>query len=178
MVYLVSCFLFYSMVGFCLEVLYARLTHSSKQDRKCFLLLPLCPVYGFGAVSILLLPGWIAARPLLLFAAGGLTATAVEYGMALLYEFGPGVRFWDYGALPGNLSGRVCLPFAALWGLLALGLVDFFHPLAAGMLRSLPVPLVLICFFLLAADAPLSLILLHRAGTPQVLRWYVHGKGT
>ena len=46
----------YSLLGFVGEVLYARLTHSAKPDRKCRLFLPLCPVYGIGAVVIALLP--------------------------------------------------------------------------------------------------------------------------
>ena len=46
----------YSLLGFVGEVLYARLTHSAKPDRKCRLFLPLCPVYGIGATVIALLP--------------------------------------------------------------------------------------------------------------------------
>ena len=49
-------FFLYSFVGFLFEVVYARATHSPKQDRKCLYLLPLCPVYGLGAVLSLLLP--------------------------------------------------------------------------------------------------------------------------
>lgn len=59
-------FLFYSWLGFLLEVVFARLTHGKKRDRKCMLLLPLCPVYGVGAVGILLLPQWVQERPLAL----------------------------------------------------------------------------------------------------------------
>ena len=44
----------YSLLGFVGEVLYARLTHSAKPDRKCRLFLPLCPVYGIGAVALTL----------------------------------------------------------------------------------------------------------------------------
>ncbi|MBQ5443035.1 MAG: hypothetical protein IIT47_05640, partial [Oscillospiraceae bacterium] len=36
----------YSFLGYCLEKIFARLTHSPRQVRRCFLVLPLCPVYG------------------------------------------------------------------------------------------------------------------------------------
>ena len=49
---------------------------------------------------------------------GGAAATAVEYAVHGLYERGLGVQFWDYSALPGNVRGRVCLPFSIIWGLL------------------------------------------------------------
>ena len=46
-------FVLYSFFGFLLEVAFARATHNPKRDRKCFYFLPLCPVYGFGALLIL-----------------------------------------------------------------------------------------------------------------------------
>ena len=36
----------YSFLGYLLEKAFAWLTRSPQQVRKCFLLLPLCPVYG------------------------------------------------------------------------------------------------------------------------------------
>ena len=78
-------FIWYSFLGFLLEVGYARWT-GGRRDRKCLLLLPLCPVYGLGACAVLLLPPWVLERPLLLVVAGGAAATGVEYGMALFYE--------------------------------------------------------------------------------------------
>ena len=44
-------FMLYSFLGFVLEVLFARAIRNPKRDRKCFYFLPLCPVYGLGAVS-------------------------------------------------------------------------------------------------------------------------------
>ena len=54
--------LIYSVLGFFLEVAFARVTRAAKQDRKCHLLLPVCPVYGLGAVAILLLPEAVRQR--------------------------------------------------------------------------------------------------------------------
>ncbi len=170
--YLIATFLLYSFFGFLLEVVYARLIHCPKKDRKCFLFLPLCPVYGFGALAILSLPSWIHANPLLLILFGGLAATAVEYLTALFYEFSLGVKFWDYSHLPGNLSGRVCLTFTFFWGVLALALVYWIHPLFQGFLYRLTPQFLLLPFFLVAADGILTLCLLHRTHNLDSLRWY------
>ena len=62
----------YSFLGFLLEVAFAAAV-GGRPDRKGLLVLPLCPVYGLGAGLILLLPGWVDARPWLLFLLDGLT---------------------------------------------------------------------------------------------------------
>ena len=94
----------YSLLGFVGEVLYARLTHSAKPDRKCRLFLPLCPVYGIGAVVIALLP---FRTPISVFLTAAAVATGVEYLCSVFYEKAWGVTFWNYHDLPGHVNGRV-----------------------------------------------------------------------
>ena len=109
----------YSFFGYLLERGYAAATRAAQPPGKGFLLLPLCPVYGLGALAVLALPPALTDGFWSLALWGGLTATAVEYGVHLLYDRLLGVRFWDYSRLPGNFQGRVCLPFSLAWGLLA-----------------------------------------------------------
>jgi uncharacterized membrane protein len=165
-------FLFYSFVGFVLEVFFARATRNPKKDRKCLYFLPLCPVYGFGALLILFLPPVVQARPLLLFLCGGLTATAAEFLMGLFYERVAKVRFWDYGHLPLNLGGQVCLLFTAMWGLLSLGLVYGVQPLAAWLVALVPYWLTLPAALFLALDVFFTLHVLRREKDTRALLWY------
>ena len=118
-------FTLYSFLGFLLETAYSRAV-GGREDRKTLWVLPLCPVYGLGACAILLLPESVRRQLPLLFLFGGLIATTVEYGMAVIYERGLGVSFWDYTGMPGNVQGRVCLPFSMAWGVLAVVLVFSF----------------------------------------------------
>ena len=164
-------FVVYSLAGFVLEITYARAT-GGRADRKCLLLLPLCPVYGLGACAILLLPGWVDASPLLLFALGGLTATAAEYGVALFYAESFGVSFWDYRGLPGSIQGRVCLPFSLVWGALALVLVYWVHPRLAPWLAAIPTPVTWLAAATVSFDMALSALLLKRTGDRDCLKWY------
>ena len=164
--------LIYSFLGFLLEICYARGIGAEKQDRKCLLVLPLCPVYGLGALGILSLPEGIVTRPWLLMPTAIVVATVTEYGMGWFYERFWHVSFWDYRNLPWNVHGRVCLLFSLAWGLLSLPLVYWVHPLVMVMVQGLPEPLLagLVTGFL--ADWFISGYLLRRTGETEVLRWY------
>lgn len=164
-------FMVYSFAGFLLETAFAAAV-GGRPDRKGLLVLPLCPVYGLGACLILLLPGWVAARPWALFLAGGLTATAAEYVTALYHETFLGVSFWNYSGLPGNLQGRVCLPFSLAWGTLSLGLVYWLQPMLLPLLALIPRPVSWMALITLLADGLITAALLRRYGDIRCLQWY------
>lgn len=164
-------FLIYSFCGFLLEVAFARIMGHPKRDRKCFLLLPMCPVYGLGALLIL----WLA-RPergiLWVMVMGALAATAAELLMGLFYRHVLKVEFWDYSDMRGNLAGLVCPMFSLFWAILSLGLVYWVHPWVTKLVAAIPGWLTPPALILLGADALVSSVALRRAGTTEVLRWY------
>lgn len=166
------CFYLYSVLGFCLELAYARAIGARKRDRKCHLVLPVCPVYGLGATAIALLPAAVAANPLLLFGASAALATGAEYVSALFYEKAWHVSFWDYHSLPGNVQGRICLPFSLVWGALGLGLRYGVQPLMDRLTAWLPGGLLLPISLLFLADFLFTGLVLRRQGTTEALRWY------
>lgn len=161
-------FIVYSFIGFCLEKIYAAATHATKQVRRCFLLLPLCPVYGLAmtAAAALIPPHW----PFLaMAAAGGLICTGAEYLVHWLYDTLLSVRFWDYAGEPLNLRGRVCLRFTAAWGILsALGL-KLFQPGLAVLAEAAAPELSAWVWLLLTADGALSIAVLHRCHDTELL---------
>ncbi len=165
-------FMIYSFLGFGLEVLFARATGNPKRDRKCLYFLPLCPVYGLGAVLILRLPPAVRAQPLLLYPSAALAATAAEYAVDLFCQRVLGVRFWDYSALPMNLKGRVCLLFSLIWGGLALGLIYAVHPGLTRLVAAIPGWATVFAAAFLALDGGFTVYVLRRSGTTRALRWY------
>ena len=167
-------FVVYSFLGFLLEVAFAAAI-GGNLARKGLWVLPLCPVYGFGACLILLLSSR-TARPLAVFTLGVLAATAVEYIAALYHERVLGVRFWNYDGLPGNIQGRVCLPFSLAWGVLALGPTYWVHPALAPWLAQIPPAVSALALTTLAADSLLTAALLRRSGDTASLQWYRQGK--
>ena len=164
-------FIIYSFLGFLLEVAFARMVGHPKRDRKCFLLLPLCPVYGLGACLIVLLAS-LGRGPLWGAVAGGAAATGAELLMGAFYRFALGVEFWDYGHLPGSLGGLVCPQFSLCWTALALALVYGLHPAVARLAAGIPLWLAPPALIVLGADALVSCVALRQAGTTEVLRWY------
>lgn len=165
-------FLLYSFFGFLFEITFARVIRHPKRDRKCHLILPLCPVYGIGALAILALPGWVKASPVLLYLGGALAATMVEWALAVFYEKAARAPFWDYSALPWNLQGRVCLIFSLFWGFLALPLVYWVEPFLGPRLALTPDAFTIPAALFYLGDAATSLFLLRRFGT-EGLKWYV-----
>lgn len=165
-------FLIYSFLGFLLEVAFARATRSSKRDRKCFLLLPLCPVYGLGALGVLAAGETLGRWPLLLALVGGGAATAAEYLVGLFYQKTLGVEFWDYSGLPLNVGGKICLPYSVVWGMLSLGLVYLIHPLASVLVGYIPDWLTPAAVILLLTDGVITAYLLKTTGTTDSLKWY------
>ena len=159
----------YSFFGYLLEKGYAAATRAERQARKGFLLLPMCPVYGLGALAVLALPPALTDGFWSLALWGGLTATAVEYGVHLLYDRLLGVRFWDYSRLPGNFQGRVCLPFSLAWGLLAAAGLPVVQAALVPVLAAVPPAVTYAALLVFTADAVVSLRLLRRAGDTEIL---------
>ena len=167
-------FIIYSFFGFLLEVAFARAVNDPKRDRKCFVFLPLCPVYGLGA-CLILLTAPPARGPLWVMAAGGLAATAAELAMGLFYRLVLGVQFWDYAGMRGSIGGLICPMFSLCWSVLALALAYLVHPAVAPLAERIPAGLAAPALILLCSDALVSCVALRRTGTTEVLRWYAPG---
>jgi len=160
-------FWIYSFLGYLLEKVFAKVTHAKQQGRKCFLLLPLCPVYGLGMLAVLAFPQHGVVAQVIW---GAMAATAVEYVVHLAYDMLLHVQFWDYSNMPGNLHGRVCLPFSIIWGGLTALSVRWLQPevelLAA---RVLP-EITWLCLQVFTLDTLLSAKQLWVTRDPESLR--------
>ena len=155
-------FCLYSFLGYLLEKAFAAATGSRHQVRKCFLLLPLCPVYGLAMVAVLRLAGDTESFwQLALY--GGILCTAVEYAVHFLYEKCLGVLFWDYSGTHLDLHRRICFPFAVAWGLLSALAVRLVQPRIAPVLASISPEATLAAVLLLMADSFFTVRLLRRS---------------
>ena len=160
-------FWIYSFLGWLVELAFAALSRSEEKRRRCLLLLPLCPVYGLGMLAALALPpmGWLGVTVL-----GGLAATAVEYACHWAGERFLGVRFWDYAQVPGNLRGRVCLPFTLAWGVLVWAAIAFVQPVVAALAASIPEAATYIFLLVFTGDLVCSLRFLRVTGDLKGMR--------
>ena len=161
-------FMIYSFLGYCMEKLFARATHSPRRVRKCFLFLPLCPVYGLGMTAVLTLIPPAFPFPVLAVT-GGILCTATEYLVHLFYDRVFSTRFWDYSSLSCHIRGRVCPHFALLWGLLSASAVRFLHPAVETLSGSIPPAATFAVWLLLAADCVFTAALLARFHDTELL---------
>ncbi|ADY13290.1 putative ABC transporter permease [Sphaerochaeta globosa] len=138
---LISYFFCYAIVGYLVEVAYCSLIEKRFVNRG-FLHGPYLPIYGFGAISILLLFQNWAAHPLLVFLLTFVLASILEYLTSFLLERLFNAKLWDYSTYPYNLHGRVCLLNSTLFGLLGLLVIYVLHPLLTTALQRLDIQLL------------------------------------
>ena len=99
---------------------------------------PISPIYGFGAVLMVLglcrkkRPDWQT------FLYGALIGGSFEYLISFLQETFLGTVSWDYTNELLNINGRTTIPFMIVWGLLAVVLVKIFYPTLSNIIESLP----------------------------------------
>ena len=138
-------FIIFSVVGWISEVLYVGIFHEHKFVNRGFLYGPLCPVYGFGGIVILLLPPFLYTTWIPLFFSSMILCTVVEYFVSWIMEKMFHTRWWDYSHYKFNINGRICLLNSVLFGFLGLGVIRFVYPHIIRFLNWLGTFAITIC---------------------------------
>ncbi len=99
---------------------------------------PISPVYGMGAVLMIGILGRKERPDWKNFLYGALLGGSFEYLISFLQETFLGTVSWDYTNEFLNINGRTTIPYAFVWGLLALVLVKIFYPSISGIIGALP----------------------------------------
>ncbi len=121
-------FSIYSFLGWVCEVMYCSIP-VKKFINRGFLKGPVCPVYGFGAVFVILIMNWLNINePILIFIFGGVIASIIEFLADILLEYVFHTRLWNYSNRKFNIKGRVCLFNSSLFATLSLVLMEIVHP--------------------------------------------------
>lgn len=129
-------FVLYSVLGWLYESLFCSVTHKKLINRG-FLNGPYCPIYGSGAVLMIVVLGKVSNAPAL-FMSGAVLACTLEYITSYVMEKLFYARWWDYSNTKFNLNGRVCLAGAVVFGAFAVVLIKFIHPFISHMTSFLP----------------------------------------
>ncbi len=124
---IINLFFIYSFIGWAVEVAYAAVKHGRYQNRG-FLIGPICPIYGYGVVAVLLLLTPIKDNLLLLFFCSALVTSLLEFVTGWFLEWKYNERWWDYSDCKFNIKGYICLEFSILWGIAATIVVKFINP--------------------------------------------------
>lgn len=123
----ITFFFLYSFMGWLWESAYVSVRERKPVNRG-FLRLPLLPLYGFGALSILALSLPFRGNAAAQFFAGMFAATILEYFTGWAMEKLFRMRYWDYSRMKLNLNGYICAAASLLWGVFTLLLIYGIHP--------------------------------------------------
>lgn len=126
-------FWFSSILGWIMEEIVCSIGERKIINRG-FLIGPYCPIYGVGAVLILLLKG--ITNYYLIFILSLLLCSAIEYLVSFIMELVFKVRWWDYSDEPFNINGRICLKNAIAFGILGVLLIGYILPLFNKVINS------------------------------------------
>lgn len=120
-------FYVYCFLGWIWETLYVSV-REKKFCNRGFLHGPFLPIYGSGAIIILLATYFVRENILLVYVLGMIAATVLEYFTGETMQRIFGVRYWDYSEHRFNLNGHICLFVSLAWGIFSVLLVRFINP--------------------------------------------------
>lgn len=119
-------FYIYCFFGWVWECLYVSVCERKWVNRG-FLKGPFLPIYGSGAICILVVTIPFRGNVLMMALVGMVSATLLEYVTGYVMERLFRVRYWDYTGKFLNINGYICLMSTLCWGVMTVLVVDVFH---------------------------------------------------
>ena len=137
-------FFIFSFVGWLMETIYSYFVLGHFANRG-FLFGPVCPIYGFGGLILILFLDKFKNNPVELFFVAIIVFSifeyAIGYGLDALYN----LWLWDYRNEFLNINGRICLFYSFAWGVVAIVFNYLLFPMVKNFLSfvSSKIPLKL-----------------------------------
>jgi len=130
-------FIIYSFCGWIIETIVCSIEEKRIVNRG-FLIGPICPIYGCGAIIISVLLTNYKDDWIVVFCLATILAGTLEYFTSWLMEKMFHARWWDYSKNKFNINGRVCLETMVPFGLLGIAIIYFLNPFFYNMINILP----------------------------------------
>lgn len=128
-------FFVYCFIGWCIESFIVSIERHKLINRG-FLKMPLLPIYGSGALLLLIILLPYENNIVLVYLLGVVTATILEYIVGAAMEGIFKMKYWDYSNDKFNYKGRICLVSSLFWGVLSVILVCFVHRYVERFIKS------------------------------------------
>ncbi len=155
-------FMVYSFGGWLIEVI-VSLIDRKKFVNRGFLIGPICPIYGTGAVILSLILNRTESI-IAIFCVSLVGGAVLEYCASFIMEKLFRVRWWDYAEKSVNINGRICMSSVLSFGLAGIFIVEFITPFLYSLFSNTYTPLMLTGAAILSAwmfcDVLLSLWLI------------------
>ena len=159
-------FFIYAFLGWFFETLYGIYTHGHFVKRG-FLFGPICPIYGYGALILLIFLRKYQKSSIKLFFVSSIIFSALEYFVSFAMEGAFMAKWWDYTNSFFNLNGRISIAYSFIWGIAAILFINHLHPfikrnLNKKIIKNIPIVIqsliIKFIFFIYFIDTVLSWI--------------------
>ncbi len=128
-------FYIYCFIGWIWETCYVSVLQGKWVNRG-FMRGPFLPIYGSGAIIVLIFTLPFRTDAVAVYFIGMISATILEYCTGVVMEKLFHVRYWDYSNQPFNLKGHICLTSSLAWGAFSVILTLYGHnPIERFVLR-------------------------------------------
>lgn len=134
-------FYLYCFLGWCFESAWVSVRTGHPVNRG-FMRGPFLPIYGSGALMMLVVSAPFQENMALTWLAGCVGATLLEYVTGTVTEHLFRVRYWDYSGKFMNFQGQICLSSTIAWGFLTILMTEVIHRPIAELAERMPVGLL------------------------------------
>ena len=166
-------FIIYSFMGWLVEEIYAIFITKNLTNRG-FLVGPLCPIYGFTSVALILLLNNFKDNIIVLFLLSVLIAAVIEYLTSWILEKFFNVKLWDYSNdSKFELKGRIALFTLIPFGILGTVAVLVVNPFIQNIINNININIIynvsIIIIVLLLIDIVFSVFIIKKtSGTGDI----------
>lgn len=143
-------FYFYCFFGWCFESTYVSIK-TRRLTNRGFMRGPFLPLYGSGAIMMLVVSMPFRDNLVLTYLAGCVGTTILEYVTGVVMEALFKVRYWDYSNQKFQFQGRICLKSTLAWGGLTILMTSVVHAYVERVVLSVPGQILTAVTFLLTA---------------------------
>ena len=159
-------FIIYSFMGWLVEEIYAIFITKNLTNRG-FLVGPLCPIYGFTSVALILLLNNFKDNIIVLFLLSVLIAAVIEYLTSWILEKFFNVKLWDYSNdSKFELKGRIALFTLIPFGILGTAAVLIVNPFIQNIINSININIIfnvsIVIIVLLLIDIVFSVFIIKK----------------
>ena len=117
----------YSFLGWVLETIYAFIV-LGRFSKRGFLFGPVCPIYGYGAIMMILFISKYKDNIFKNFFASAIIFSIFEYLVGFFLEALVKIRVWDYTNDFLNINGRISIMYTFFWGIAGILFIKHIHP--------------------------------------------------
>ena len=158
-------FFLFAFLGWTLETIFCIVTLGYFTKRG-FLYGPICPIYGYGALLIIIFLSKYKNNLVKLFTYSAIAFSVLEYVASYILEVMFDSYWWDYRNDLWNLNGRIAIFYTIAWGFIAIIFIKFLFPFlkknVERLLEKIPSKLsfilLYICIFIYGIDTTISCV--------------------